>query len=65
MDVDRVLNAIVEEGFTATIYFISISMVILSIFKLCGLSLILGFLVSVIVTTAFFVVGVHLRLKET
>lgn len=62
-DIDVILNAIVEEGFTATIYFIPISIVTLSIFKLYGILLILGFIVSVIITTAFFVTRLHLRLK--
>ena len=63
-NIDTVLNAIVEEGFAATVFFIPILVVILSIFKLYGLSLILGFLISVIVTTTLFVVRVYLRLKE-
>jgi len=62
-NIDTVINAIVEEGFTATIFFIPILMVVLSIFKLYGLSLILGFLISVIITTTLFVVRVYFRLE--
>ncbi len=61
--IDTILNAIVEEGFAAIIYFIPISMVVLSIFKLYGSSLILGFLTSLIITAVLFVVRVYVRLK--
>ncbi len=40
-----------------------ISMVVLSIFKLYGSSLILGFLTSLIITAVLFVVRVYVRLK--
>ena len=62
-NIDTVINAIVEEGFTATIFFIPILIAVLSIFKLYGLSLILGFLTSVIITTALFAVRVYFRLE--
>jgi len=57
------LNAVVEEGFTALVFFFPILIVFLSVFRLYGLPLSLGFLTSVIVTTALFIVRVHLRLK--
>ncbi len=61
-NIDEVLNAIVEEGFTTTVFFIPILLVVLGLFNVLGLSLISGFFLSVAIATAFFSVRIYLRL---
>lgn len=61
-NIDEVLNAIVEEGFTTTVFFIPILLVVLGLFNVLGLSLISGFFLSVAIATAIFFVRIYLRL---
>ena len=63
-NIDVIINAIVEEGLITAVLFIPILTVVVNIFRLCGLSLFLGVLVSIMIATALFVVRLYLRLKE-